>query len=1761
MNDPDQRLESLSPDRQALVAPRSLESKLTAADRSKNEPIAIIGMGCRFPGGANDPQSLWRLLCDGVDTITEIPENRWDVEPLYDLDPRAAGCMTTRWGGFVENVDLFDAAFFNISPREAVHLDPQQRILLELAWEALEEAGQPIDKIGGGETGVFVGLSNNDYFHLQIDAPIKEAYIETGNRISFAAGRLCYALDLRGPSMVIDTVCSSSLVAVHVACQSLRTGECSLAIAGGVNLILWPLVTVMASKLGMMASDGRCKTFDARADGFVRSEGGGLVVLQRLSDAIASDAPILAVIRGSAVNQDGRSAGLTAPNGVAQRSVVRRALDMAGIDPGSVGYIETHGSGTALGDPIEVEALAEVYGRAGPGAAPCALGAVKSNIGHTEAAAGIAGLIKTVLVLRNQEIPPNLHFATLNPEIALEGTRFTIPTQLHAWTAGKTRRTAAVSAFGLSGTNAHVVLEEAPPPLAVPAARLRGAGVLPLSARSEAGLSELARRWQAMLDSGEAATVADLCYTAGVRRSHHAHRLAVVCETSSELSAGLGAFLRGEAVAGVSWGASAATRRPVFVFSGQGGQWPGMGRQLLARSTAFGEAIAACGAAFRAHVDWDLEEALQSDWSGATIDRIQPLLFAMGVGLSAHWRSWGVEPSAVVGHSMGEVTAAHVAGALSLADAARIICLRSRLLRRLSGAGAMVTVELSADAAAAALEGQDDQVSVAVSNSARSTVLSGERAALTAVVEGLERRGVFCRWVQVDVAAHSPQVEVLRSELLALLQGVSGLALRVPMWSTVLGRLVEGDELDAGYWVRNLREPVRFAQALEELSRSGHRLWLEISPHPVLLAALREGMPEDVAVASLRREEDEERTLLAGLGSLYAAGCAVDWEKVYGQRGRCVPLPKMPWQRERYWLAEAGSRGRRQAADGLGARVSPASEAGTHYWERAMSVAEEAELSEHRIHGEAVLAGSRYVELALTAAREVWGAGAYAVEALEWLRLLGVEDARRVQVALRGDRIAVYSQGAAEEGWEEHGRGRVVRLPDEARVSAEAVAVVRRRCGERVSGETFYRELAGQGLEYGRSYRGVVELWRGAGEAIARVQRRGGLAALLDSCFQVLSAALDAGSALVPVRAACVAIASDPRGEVWAWARRDGDIDVVDDEGKIVITVRKLELQALPSRSQTVQNLFYKIEWRPEERPMPSRHSGATWLIVADRGGLASILEKQLVARGDQGIIVPPQAIESHFRGGFSCHGIVYLAALDRTTAVEHASVCDGVLSLLKALAQAGLREQPRLWIVTRGVHAVDVDRLASGVAQSPLWGLGRVIAHEFPRLACTSIDLVGGSLEDEAIALAEEIRSNSAEDQLLLSPKGRLVARLVAADIPLGRKAIEPEGMYLITGGLGGLGLSLAGWLVRQGARRLALVSRNRPSEAARQEIAKFESAGAQVSLFRADTSQREQVEMVLRRMGERGVPLRGVFHSAAVLDDGILLQLTPPRFAKVMASKSVGAWNLHLATADQPLDWFVMFSSAASLLGSPGQGNYAAANAFLDALAHYRHSRGQPALSVNWGPWSEVGFASAEGYLQRLSSQGLESIAPETGLTALGLLLAQDQPQMAVLRLNVRRWQQFHPKTAATPFFKYLVKGEATDCLGPRSFRRQLLIVAPELRIAALEKHILDLVASILCRPADRLDRNSALGVQGLDSLMALELRNRLEDSLEARFPVTLIWNFGTIAKLALHLSQSLQPASARETKDSKLPAPLESVIENLIQLSTDDLNLLQK
>jgi phthiocerol/phenolphthiocerol synthesis type-I polyketide synthase C len=2099
----------------SLSAHLAGDSPSTYADRQGQVPvvrasegrdsIAIVGIGNRFPN-ANSSAQFWENLSEGADAVGQVPADRWkSSSSAEDLSAH---------GGFITDVDLFDPAFFRISPKEAVRMDPQQRLLLEVAWEALENAGLISAALAGSQGGVFVGVSNSDYSHFQIGHPeLLNAYSGTGNALSIAANRISYVLGLHGPSLSIDTACSSSLAAVHLACSSLKRFECSFAIVGGVNLILRPDLTITFSKAQMMSRSGRCRTFDASADGYVRGEGCGVVVLKRLEDANRDGDRVLAVIRGSALNHDGRSNGLTAPSGIAQEAVITAALRDAGVSAEEVSYVEAHGTGTPLGDPIEIRALSKAYGCVRE--QPLPVGSVKTNVGHLEAAAGIAGLIKVVLSLQHQQLPAHLHWREPNPHINWAGAGVRVVREREPWMPVRGKRIAGISSFGFGGTNAHVIVEEAPAVAARGAVEMeRPVHLMTVSGRTEASARELAERYADTLESAES-EVGDIAYTCNAGRSHWEHRLAVTGATGQELAAGLRASLPrlverdGE-------------HRIGFLFTGQGSQYIGMGRELFETEPGFRRTLQQCEQILDGALETPLLNLLYGSGSEEQLQQTccaQPALFALEYALAELWRRWGLEPAVVLGHSVGEYVAATVAGVFDLESGLRLIAARGRLMQSLPQVGGMAAVSAGQERVQRAISSYADRLSVAAVNGSADTVISGERGALKSVFRELREEGIRVRELAVSHAFHSPLMEPMMAEFAELAAAVAYRLPTIPLVSNVSGEVVrDGAMSHAGYWTRHIREQVRFAAGMRCLESEGCTEFLEAGPKPVLLGMGRSALSSDQGQAwlpSLRPGISDWRQMLDSAVELYTRGVNLDWkafDQPYGRRR--IAIPTYPFQRQRYWLDEAPPKSvppRDTLHPLLGRRLSSALSA--IQFESDLTSTDPSYLADHVVRGELLFPMAGYVEMALSSAHHGLTYERPLVSDLRVEHPLRLSEAvsTRIQTILTPasagemDLSIYFADGARDHQWIKVASAKIVDASAEFGGPVD-LAALRRRCSTVVAIESQYEELRAAGLEYGPSFQAMTALMAGSGEALATVCLPKGLTGdtalycihpvLLDACFHALSAAVEDTQlgAFVPVAIDRYAQGSWQGTEVHVHVRvrssvpsprMTADFTLFDLEGSVIAEITGMQLVKM-SQSNPEQKLghLFRIEWQPLAlreltRPSTSGPAQGTWLILADRDGCGEAVAGQLQAAGGNCHLLYaqtedlPTALESALVlvQTKNCRGILHMWSLDLDVkellngshdmafANERAAGSGSLLALVQAVASAGFASPPGIWFVTRGAQPdAGHSNLCSPLC-APGWGLGRVVAQEIPELHCTLVDLDPAIDSAAANRLAEEILGSLGEehsreqglheneiafrhgerrvprlipaersspfgqvrltipvkgvlDNLVLEAvgqdapgRGQVEIRVAAAGLnfrdvlnalglypgdagPLGAECsgtisaigpgvrrfsvgdnvvaiaaasfssfaladerlvafkpstcdfneaatmpvafltawhglhslaelsagqsvlihsaaggvglaavqiaqqkgarvfatcsnpkmpylesigvdrpldsrtlhfadeiarrtggcgvdvvlnslpgdyieksldllapggvfieigkrdiwsaervhevrpdvryfvfdlaelcreepervgamlsmsienfrpiphtsfsivdaalgfrfmaqskhvgkvvilqppastlplFRPDRAYLISGGLGSLGIPLLEWMADHGAHHLIAISRGAGSAIADGVIRKLAEKGAHLRVCNADIADMDGLSEVFGRELSSLPPLAGVFHLAGVLDDGTLPKQTPEKLENALRPKAYGAWNLHLLTREMSLDYFVLFSSVASVLGSPGQGNYAAANAFLDALAAYRRSLSLPALSINWGPFGGIGMAKAYRKPQHRAS-GIGSLSIELGMRSLGeFLQARDESRVVVAPIDIEVLLARFLEGPTPPLLRKLGAnlGSRPSVSGPAresSFTEIWKAASPDRRRGLLVAHLREQVAAVIGLTSPRqLDLRQGFSSIGIDSLMAIELKTRLQTSFGLNLPNTLAFEYPNIEALANFFSSQL-------------------------------------
>ena len=1789
----DTRAELVEALRTALKDRERLSRENARLLEAAGEPIAIVGMSCRLPG-AESPAELWRLLTEERDAVGPFPEDRgWDLERLYDPDPEAPGTSYATEGGFLADAAGFDAEFFGISPREALAMDPQQRLLLEGAWEALESAGIDPTSLRDGQAGVFAGVVHHDYARDSAIPEELEGHLGTGVSGSVASGRIAYALGLEGPAITVDTACSSSLVAMHLGAHSLRAGECSLALAGGVTVLASPLAFIEFSRLRGLAPDGRCKPFSEAADGAGWAEGVGIVVLERLSDAERNGHRVLATIRGSAVNQDGASNGLSAPNGPSQERVIRQALANAGLSPSEVDAVEAHGTGTTLGDPIEAGALLATYGQERD--EPLYLGSVKSNIGHPQGASGVAGVIKSVLAMREGLLPRTLHIDAPSSKVDWDAGAIELLSEAREWRADGHPRRIGVSSFGISGTNAHLILEQAPEPatetrasLPEPASEspvcsvLAGRVPLLLSAKSPEALQEQGRRLAAHLREEPGLDPVDTAFSLATRRSSFGHRAAVSGGEASESAAALAALAEGREATRLVRGEAAADRDPVFVFPGQGAQFTGMATDLLAASPAFARHMGECERALEAHVDWSLTEVL-SDTEGRWLDRldvVQPALFATIVSLARLWRECGVEPAAVVGHSQGEIAAAHVSGGLSLEDAALVVSERAKAIARIAGRGGMLSVSLGAAELEPRLEPYGERLALAAVNGPASLVLSGEPEALAEIGAELERDGVRAQEVAVDYAAHSAQIDELEEELLEAFAPVSPRSGDVPFHSTVAAAQIDTAELDAAYWYRNLRETVRLEPTVRGLLGEGCGALIEISPHPVLGFPLGETVAESlsepagaVVLDTLRREEGGPERFALAIARAHVNGVRVDWDRIFAGSGAVtVPLPTYPFQRKRFWLA-GGREGGDPTASGLGVADHPLLAAvvedpvgGGVILTGELSLATHPWLADHAVSGTVLLPGTGFVELALRAAMEV---GCETVEelTLQAPLILTERGAVQLRVAVGGPgeggerEISIHSRpradGERDAEWTCNGRG----LLSERSAKPIAPLDAWPPAGlEPLDLEHLYERLAASGFEYGRAFQGALRAWRSGDELWAEAalsEQEAAQAARFQIHPALLDTALHAGldvslgesegpaGPMLPFVWRGVSVGSFGSSALRIHQRR-GDVErettmvAYDDSGAPVASVESVlgrPVDPAQLRAATRSRSIYRIDWRRAEAGTGGAGSGA----VAILGG-AGIPELSPRHRSDL-----PSLLDSLDEEGIPSTVVADLRKAEPGGDVPAAAreMTWRSLTLLQEwLAEERLADSA-LVVLTEGAIGTGPGEAPDPIA-APVAGLMRSAHSEHPGwFAHVDSDGSDASLRElrRALALARE------DPQLAIREGRLLVPRMTRAAVDEAPAPLDSQRTVLITGGLSGVGALVARHLVTvHGARRLLLVSRRGAvTEGAAGLVTELEEMGAAVAVAACDVADRSQLAALIDSLPAEH-PLGAVVHSAAVLDDGVLESVGPEQLGRVMHPKVDAAWHLHELTEGMDLSQFVMFSSAAGLLGGAAQTVYSAANAFVDALAAHRRDRGLPATALAWGLWSHrtsaVGRQLGRDEFERAAEQirmrlGFAPITPEQGLELFDAGCAQADSLLAPVVFD----RPVLDRLAKTGTLPAVLRGIVRAPVASRAEGGGALAA----RLAAMPEderrpHLRDLVRT---HTATVLGHASAQAVNperpfkelGFDSLAAVDLRNRLVAATGLRLSPTMAFDYPTPVALADHL---LEQATDRAPA---APAPARS------------------
>ncbi|MEU0786325.1 SDR family NAD(P)-dependent oxidoreductase [Streptomyces sp. NPDC006173] len=1813
--------------RRAVGDAQDLRERVRELEESAREPIAVVGVGCRFPGGVTSPEGLWDVVSDGVDAMGDFPRDRgWDLDALYDPDPEAHGKTYTRTGGFLPGLADFDAPFFGISPREALAMDPQQRLMLETSWEALERAGIDPAGLRGSSTGVFTGLYAVDYGPRMGGgaAGDVEGFAIAGTYTSVASGRVAYVLGLQGPALSTDTACSSSLVAVHQAVRSLRSGECTLALAGGVSTLPTPGLFVELARQRGLSQDGRCKAFADAADGTGFSEGAGVLVLEKLSDARRNGRRIWAVIRGTAVNQDGASNGLTAPSELAQQRVIRAALADAGLPGAAVDAVEAHGTGTRLGDPMEAQALLATYGQDREQDSPLWLGSLKSNIGHTQAAAGVGGIIKMVMAMRHGVLPRTLHVDRPSSHVDWTAGAVRLLTESREWTSAPERpRRAGVSSFGISGTNAHLILEQAPhdtgqphdnhghsdgvgagaagqapdavpaagtpasPPATVPPATAAPGGVLPwvLSAKSPEALRGQAQRLHEHLAAAPGLPIAALGHALVSTRSLFDHRQVVITAGREELLTALAAVAAGEenSPATVVSGVATPAGRTVFVLPGQGAQWAAMGRELWESSPVFAQALRACATALEPYVDWPLIDTVCGGPDAADledIDVVQPALFAVMVALAQVWRSLGVTPDAVIGHSQGEIAAAHIAGALTLDDAAKIVALRSRLLATAAGQGSMAAILLPEQRVEELLEPWTGRVGIAAVNGPNSTTVSGQSTAVRELVAACEAQGARARLVKSSVPGHSRLMDQFHDALTDGLGRITPHPTTVPIYSTVTGERIEPAALDSAYWFRNLREPVRFEAAMRRLAAEQPTgTVIELSPHPLLTMNIQEILDTTpgatgFAVGSLRRGEGGLARLYRSAAEAFVAGTPVAWQAAFpgqdGQDGPGAELPTYAFQRRRYWLDTPGESTTLSTSDHplLDAVIDLPADTGQGgvVARGRLSLERHPWLADHTVHGAVLVPATVLAELAAWAADKA-GCPAVGELTLETPLVLSRTAEHDLRVVIDADHaVSVHSRAEGETRWTRNATGTLT--PDSP--AGDSLDVLPPAGAVPVPFEDEYTRLAALGIHHGPRLRGLKQVWRqgetlfaeveppapdGAGRAGFRIHPALLHAALLPVG---LGEFVDTGrpEGWLPRRMTGLRISAARPGPLRVRLAPAGEdtlsVNIADRHGTPVASIAALTLHPADAGQLTAlgfdhRDALFQVDWAP--LPVPA--TTTPYAVLAAPGSTPALTPAQ-----DATVFASPAELAA---SGGEIPPLV-IAALDHpdtrtdTRTDTGADTGEGVPAAAEQALHRVLRwakewladdrfSASRLVLVTRGASGDGPGAPADPVAAA-VWGFVRTAQTENPG-RFTLVDTDGLPASHALIPAA----AATGEAQLTIRAGAATTPQLAPVHDP--STAGDPRdseqdtpalgsGTVLITGGTSGLGALLAHHLVRrQGVSRLLLTSRRGPDAPGAAQLRKeLAAAGAQVEIVACDVTRRAAVAELIAAL-PADQPLSAVIHCAGVLDDGVVEALTEDRVDAVLAPKTHGAWHLHEMTRHLDLSAFVLFSSVASVLGTAGQANYAAANAFLNALAEARTAAGLPATALCWGFWaqrSEMSADLADADIVRLRRQGIQPMSTAEGLALFDAALRADRPVLVPTRLH--RPAPGAPAAApmGSPLLRALTgtpaapSGQAGTEPAGTTLAEQLAPLSPADAQALLLDTVRAQTAAVLGHPdTARIGPAATFRKLGIDSLTALELRNKLSAVTGLKLPATLVFDHPNPGALAQFLAGSISPEPA--------------------------------
>jgi 6-methylsalicylic acid synthase len=1648
-------------------------------DYARGNPVAVVGIGCRFAGGITTVHQFWDLLVGARSVVGQAPADRWSEYAERGAQAKRIIEQATRPGAFIDDIAGFDAAFFGIAPAEAQSMDPQHRLALECAWEALQHGGIDSAELAGTDAGVYAGIGSDDYGRrLLEDLPSITAWTGIGASMCGAANRISHALDLRGPSIAIDTACSSSLVAIHQAVSALRHDGIPLAIAGGVMLMAGPGLTVSLGQAGVLAPDGRSKSFDAAADGYGRGEGGAFVVLQRLDDALAAGRRVLAVVRGGAVRQDGRTNGIMTPSGSAQQHLMRSAYAAAGVDPATVAYVEAHGTGTRAGDPQEALALGAVLGSGREGTDSCLIGSVKPNIGHLEAGAGAAGFIKAVLALHHRLIPPTAVTTSATSALDWDAAGLRLVTEPTPWPASQTPARAAVASYGYGGTLCHLVLEAAPPVASTSGRNDRALLVAAVSAASGSGLGAEIDALRAWLGEHPDVAIDDICYTLARRRTHLPYRAAVIAADRTELAAAL-----------CEQPDAYRARDPhdaVWVFSGHGAQWTGMGTELLAAEPRFASPIAQVSDIFRAEFGCSAEELLRNgDFSH--VPTAQCAIFLVQIGLAALWRAEGLRPAAVIGHSVGEIAAAVVAGALDVRDGARLICRRSTLLEAAVGNGAMVIVAGRFGEVAAELSNESDAVT-AIESSFDSTVVSGSVEAIARITDRWQAEDRMVRRIDTDVAFHSPHMAAIADRLACAAAGIPCTQPRIPLYTTALDDPRDNRPRDARYWATNLAAPVRFASAVTAVIDDGHRSFLEVSAHPVVAHSIGEIDPTVTVAHSLRRRKPSVRTIMENFAELHRAGVRIDWRQMY-PAGHLVDLPTTRWQRTRFWASTppvTADFGHDPASHTLLGQLSTTVNVhpSVQVWQTRLDYANRPYPGDHPVNGSEIVPAAILLNtFAVAAPNQVLGDVALRVP-------VTLSPSRHIQIAVTEDRLTLSSR--IDGDWQTHTTARTLR--SDARRFGRRSPVLWYR-GESLPADCVIDRLAALGVtSMGLSWQ-ITELERSELGMSARVKGSGA-----DSWATYVDAALSAGAvAFAGPKALRMPASID---EVWVPA------SAPPTEVILTVTLRPAFTADIEISDSTGRAHVYLYGVRYSEPEFDTIDGARTYELTWQPWEMASTTEVGAVT-----VVGADPALRAESLSGIGDIGVTVLAPRQRAGEPVSAATERMVAELFGAAQELS----GRLWCVTRGART---PRDESGLAQTALWGAARALLAEFPQTFAGIVDLPADAGPSDFAVLTRILGTAPGTDEDVLAIENGQVLRLRAGAerqprvLTEGGPRCRPAGTYAVIGATGALGAITALWLAERGARRLILIGRSEPADRRSNPLRRaLEARGVTVHTVAADVTDRVSLTTALDTESRGLPPIRGIVHAAGSVDNMLVRQVRGPRIGEGLAAKVGGSMLLHELFAPDELDFLVLFSSAGQLLHLPGQPVYSAANAFVDGFARFRRELGDAGCqSIAWTSWRGLGMSTSSTAIDaELAMHGTGDITATDALREWGALEPASGPNVAILRVV--------PGGTVPPI---LAEVAARIPVATTPFDWHAL--AADERREYLSDTIQSIAATVLGASAADVPRERPLTEIGFDSLLSTTLRRDLGDRIGVGVAANLLWHHPSIDALAKALAESV-------------------------------------